>query len=87
VSGTPETVSGTPGIVSGMPGTVSGPPGFGTPRVEGAGDSEDEIALSPNMRRVLRRLQRASEVGGSFAANSPGSHTKEGVAQKKHRSS
>jgi len=86
-SKTPGTVSGTPGSVSGTPGTVSGPPGSGTPRAEGASDSEDEIAPSPNMKRVLTRLQRALEAGGSSAANSLGSHMKEGAAQKKHRSS
>jgi hypothetical protein len=55
-SRTPGIVSGTLGTVSGMPGTISGPPGSGISRVEGAGDSEDEIAPSPNMRRVLTRL-------------------------------
>ena len=70
-----------------MGNTVSGTPRSGTPRVEGAGDSEEDIAPSPNMRRVLTRLQRASEMEGSSAANSPGSHTKEGAAQKKHWSS
>jgi hypothetical protein len=60
-SGMPGTVSGTPKIVSGTPGTVSGPPGSETPRAEGASDSENKIAPSPNMRRVFTRLQRASE--------------------------
>ena len=59
----------------------------GTPRTKGEGDSEDEIAPSPNMRKLHTRLQRALEGGGSSAANNPGSHAKERVAQKKHRSS
>jgi hypothetical protein len=63
--------SGTLGTIFGTPGTVSGPPGSGTPRAEGTGNSEDEIAPSPNMRRVLTRLQRASEVGGSSARTVP----------------
>ena len=67
--------------------TVPGTPSSGTPRTEGAGDSEEEIAPSPNMKRVLTQLQRASEIGGSSVANSPDNHTKEGAAQKKHRSS
>ena len=36
---------------------VFGTPGSGTPRAEGAGDSEDEIAPSPNMRKVVTRRQ------------------------------
>ena len=56
-------------------------------RAEGAGDSEEEVAPSPNMRRMLTRLQRGSEAGRSSAANNPNNHTKEGAAQKKHRSS
>ena len=67
--------------------TVSGTPRFETLRAEGVSDLEEEVAPSPNMRRMLTRLQRVLEAGGSSAANSPGSHTKEGVAQKKHRSS
>ena len=67
--------------------TVSGTPRSETPKAEGAGDSEEEIAPSLNMRRMLTRLQRVSEAAGSSTANSPGSHTKEGAAQKKHRSS
>ena len=61
----------------------------GTPEPEGAGDSEEEIAPSPNMRRVLTRIQgwkMASPGGGSSAVSGPASHSKEGAAQKKHRS-
>jgi hypothetical protein len=35
---------------------VSGTPGSRTPRAEETGDSEDEIAPSPNMRQALTRL-------------------------------
>ena len=55
--------------------------------MEGAGDSEVEIAPALNIRRVRTQLQRASKGGGSSAANNPCSHAKEGAAQKKHRSS
>ena len=66
---------------------VVGTPHSGTLRAKGAGDSAEEVVPSPNMRRMLTRLQRVLEAGGLSAANSPSSHTKEGVAQKKHRSS
>ena len=62
--------------------TVSGTPGSGTPRAEGAGDSEDEVAPSPNMRRMLTRLQKASPEGGSSAVTGLGSHQKDEAAQK-----
>ena len=67
--------------------TVAETPRFKTLRAEGEGDSEEEVAPSPNIRRMLTRLKRVSEAGGSSAANSPSSHTKEGAAQKKHMSS
>ena len=70
--------------------TVSGTPRSVTPEVEGARDSEEEIAPSPNMRRVLMRLQNrknTSPGGGSSAVSGLGNHLKEGAAQKKHRSS
>ena len=68
--------------------TISGTPRSGTPEPEGAGDSEEEIAPSPNMRRVLTRQQEwkmASSGGGSSAISGPTSHSKEGAALKKHR--
>ena len=49
--------------------TVSGTPGSRTPRAERAGDLEDKIAPSPNTRRMLTRLQKASPEGGSSAVN------------------
>ena len=66
---------------------VAGIPHSGSRRAEGASDSEEEVAPSPNMRRMLTRLQRGSGAGGSSAANNPSSQTKEGATQKKHRSS
>ena len=53
-----------------------------------AGDSEDEIAPSPNMRRVFTRLQERHFLtpgGGSSAISGPASHPKDGTALKKHR--
>ena len=70
------------GTVSGTPGTVSGTPGTGTPRTERTADSDDEVAPSPNMRRMLTRLQKASPGGGSSVISGIGSHQK-----KKPRSS
>ena len=68
--------------------TVSRTPRSGTPEPGGPGDSEEEIAPSPNMRRVFTRLQdrkMASPRGGSSAVSGPVSHSKEGAAEKKHR--
>jgi hypothetical protein len=45
--------------------TVSGTPGSRTLRVEETGDSEDEIAPSPNMRRALMRGQAKASPGTS----------------------
>ena len=67
--------------------TVFGTPHSSIPRAEGAGNLEEEIVPPPNMRRMLTRLQRVSEAGGSSTTNNLGSHTKEGAAQKQHRSS
>jgi hypothetical protein len=44
---------------------VSGTPGSRTPRAEKTGDSEDEIAPSPNMRRALTRGQAKASPGTS----------------------
>jgi len=44
---------------------VSGTPGSKTPRAEETGDSEDEIAPSPNMRRALTRGQAKASPGAS----------------------
>jgi hypothetical protein len=45
--------------------TVSGTPGSRTPRAEETGNSEDEIAPSPNMRRALTRGQAKASPGTS----------------------
>ena len=66
---------------------VAGTPHSGTLRAEGAGDLDEEVVPSPNIMRMLTRLQWVSEAGGSSAVNNPSSHTKEGAAQKKHMSS
>ena len=89
----PESRTGTaPSLIQSVwkGNTIFGTPRFGTPEGERAGDSEEEISPSPNMRRVFTRLQdwkNASPRGGSSAVRSLGSHLKEGAAQKKHRSS
>jgi hypothetical protein len=44
---------------------VSGKPGSRTPRAEETGDSEDEIATSPTMRRALTRGQAKASPGTS----------------------
>ena len=52
-----------------------------------AGDSEEEIAPFPNMRRVFTRLQERRLLtpgGGSSAISGPASQIKDGMASKKH---
>jgi len=61
---------------------VSGTPGFRTPRAEETGDSEDEIALSPNMRRALTRLQNKASPGTSSLVSGVDSHWKERTTPK-----
>ena len=68
-------------------GPVSGTLGSRMPHAEGGRDSEEKIAPSPNMRRMVTRLQKASPGGGSSAVSLPDSHSKEGAAPKKPRSS
>ena len=63
--------------------TVSRMPRSGTLEAEGAGDYEEEIAPSPNMRMVLTRLhdrKMASPGGGSSTVGGPANHSKEGAA-------
>ena len=58
-------------------------PRSGTLEAEGAGDYEEEIAPSPNMRMVLTRLhdlKMASPGGGSSTVSGPANHSKEGAA-------
>jgi hypothetical protein len=53
-----------------------------------AGDSEEEIVPSPNVRRAFTRLQERRLLtpgGGSSAISGPASHSKDGTASKKHR--
>ena len=53
-----------------------------------AGDSEEEIAPSPNMKRVFTRLQERRLLtpgGGSSAISGLASESKDGTAPKKHR--
>ena len=53
-----------------------------------AGDFEEEIAPSPNMRRVFTRLQEhrlLTPKGSSSAISGPASHPKDGTTSKKHR--
>ena len=53
-----------------------------------AGDFEEEIAPSPNMRRVFTRLQERRLLtpgGGSSTISGPASQPKDGSTSKKHR--
>ena len=53
-----------------------------------AGNFKDEIAPSPNMRRVFTRLKEhwlLTLGGGSSAINGPASHSKDGTTSKMHR--
>ena len=66
---------------------VSGTPGSRTPRAEETGDSEDEIAPSPNMRRALTRLQDKASPGTSSLVSGLDIHWKERATPKKPRPS
>ena len=62
-------------------------PGDRTPRAEETGDSEDEIAPSPNMRRVLTRLQNVVSPGASTLVGGLDASYKEKATLKKPRPS
>jgi hypothetical protein len=66
---------------------ISRTPGSRTPRAEETGDSEDEIAPSPNMRRALTRLENKASPGTSSLVSGLDSHWKEGTTPKKPRPS
>ena len=62
---------------------VSGTPGFWTLRAEETCDSEDEIAPSPNMRRVFTRLQTKASLGSSSLISGLDHDWKERATSKK----
>ena len=47
-------------------GTVSGTPGSRAPPAEETGDSEEEVAPSPNLKRAFTRLQSKASPGSSL---------------------
>jgi hypothetical protein len=67
--------------------TISGTPGSRTSRAEETGDSEDEIAPSPNMRRALTRGQAKASPGSSSLVGGLDRDWKERATPKKHRPS
>jgi hypothetical protein len=67
--------------------TVSGTPGSWTPWAEETGDSEDEIAPSPNMRRALTRGQAKASPGYSSLVGGLDQDWKEWATSKKPRPS
>jgi hypothetical protein len=66
---------------------VSGTPGSRTPRAEETGNSEDEIAPFPNIRRAFTRLQNKASPGTSSLVGGLDSHWKERTTPKKLRPS
>ena len=66
---------------------VSGTPGSQTPRAEETGDSEDEIAPSPNMRWALTRLQNKVLPGSSSLVGRLDREWRERATPKKPRPS
>jgi hypothetical protein len=63
--------------------TLSGTPGSRTPQAEETGDSEDEIAPSPNMRRALTRGQAKASPGSSSLVGGLDRDWKERATPKK----
>ena len=61
--------------------------GGGTPRAEETGDSEDEVASSPNMRSMLTRLQHVVSLGASSLVGGLEDSYKERATPKKPRPS
>jgi hypothetical protein len=51
-------------------------------------ETDEELAPSPNVRRAFTRLQEKKLLtpgGGASAISGPASHSREGTASKKHR--
>ena len=61
--------------------------GGGTPKAEETGDSEDEVAPSPNMRIMLTRLQHVVSPGASSLVGGLDDSYKERATPKKPRPS
>ena len=62
---------------------VSRTHGDRTPRAEEIGDSEDEVAPSPNMSKVLTRLQKVASPGASSLSGELDASYKEKATPKK----
>ena len=62
-------------------------PGDRTPRAKETGDSEEEVASSPNMRRVFTRLQHVVSPGASSLVGGLDASYKEKATPKKSRPS
>ena len=58
-----------------------------TPRAEGTGDSKEEIDPSPNVRRILTRLQHVASPGTSSLNGGLDASYKEKATSKKPRPS
>jgi hypothetical protein len=55
---------------------------------DSSAETEEELAPSPNVRRAFTRLQEIRLLtpgGGASTINGPASHSKDGTASKKHR--
>ena len=68
-------------------GTVSGTPGSRAQPAEETGDSEEEMAPSPNLRRAFTRLQSKASPGSSSLVGGLDMDGKEGSTSKKPRPS
>ena len=68
-------------------GTGSGTPGSRAPPAEETGDSEEEVAPSPNLRRAFTRLQSKASPGSSSLVGGLDMDGKEKSASKKPRPS
>ena len=62
-------------------------PGDQTPKAEKTGDFEDEVAPSPNMRRVLTRLHKVASPGTTSLIGGLDASYKEKATPKKPRPS
>jgi hypothetical protein len=55
---------------------------------DSSAETDEELAPSPNVRRAFTRLQEKKLLtpgGGASAISGPASHSREGTASKKHR--